>query len=403
MSNLREKDPTSSLQKVVSVNRLLVQDPKPFYGTKAFLEKVNESHSLLWGQSQESYLFFAEVVWLTDYWSGSKVHFYGTKRFLEKVKENHSLLVVNHRQGVDWCVIWQMAERFKMLRGAKCLMKKEIKYVPFFGWSFWLTEQLFVNRDYAKDKNSLMKQLKNITTYDFPTVTLIFCEGTRFTEEKYEKSQAFAREKGLPCLKHHLVPRTKGFNLCIEAYKGKVPFIYDATIAYQYNAQPSIYDLICGKQFDFHLYVRELPLDEVPTDSEDATAQYCHDMYKQKDEAYDYFLRNDTFEGYDASRPGHVPPRTLLPLVVMSSWMVVVGIPLIYYALSILLSGSTLMIIIVCGGSFAVFRFSKSLLKVTDVTRGSTYGSSKSRSIKGSEFTPNGDHIPLTNGDKKDS
>ncbi|XP_054753042.1 1-acyl-sn-glycerol-3-phosphate acyltransferase delta-like [Lytechinus pictus] len=355
-------------------------------------------------------LMWLQCVWLTDYWSGSRVHFYGRPGLMETVSTHHSLLVVNHKEDVDWLVIWQIAERFKMLRGAKCLMKQEIKYVPFYGWSFWLTEQLFVNRDYAKDKTSLMKQLENVTTYDFPTVTLIFCEGTRYTKEKYEKSQAFARENGLPGLKHHLVPRTKGFNLCIEAFKGKVPVIFDVTIAYQDNKQPSIYDLVCGKKFDFHFYVRDLPLDEVPTDSEEATAQYCHDIYKQKDEAYDYFLRNNTFEGYDVTRPGCVPPPTLLPLVVMSLWMLFVGVPIIYYSFAMLFSGSTVMIVTICGGCYAVFRFSKSMMRVSDVTKGSTYGSSKETKSKrsevndtGSGVTANGDQIPLSNGDKKDS
>ena len=41
----------------------------------------------------------------------------------------------------------------------------------------------------------------------------MFCEGTRFTKEKHEESMKVAREKGLPQLKHHLLPRTKGFSL----------------------------------------------------------------------------------------------------------------------------------------------------------------------------------------------
>ena len=49
-------------------------------------------------------------------------------------------------------------------------MKNELKYVPFFGWSFYLTEQLFVNRDYTKDKSSLVKHFENITTFHYPCV-----------------------------------------------------------------------------------------------------------------------------------------------------------------------------------------------------------------------------------------
>ncbi|XP_072178491.1 1-acyl-sn-glycerol-3-phosphate acyltransferase gamma-like [Diadema setosum] len=328
-------------------------------------------------------LLWLQLVWLTDYWSGSKVHFHAEDDFLKKVEGRHALLVVNHKQDVDWLVIWQLAERFKMMRGAKCLMKNEIKYVPFFGWSFYLTEQLFVNRNYAKDKTSLMRHLKNITTYHFPTVTLIFCEGTRYTKEKYEKSQEFAKQRGLPGLKHHLLPRTKGFNLCIEAYKGKVPVIYNTTIAYQDNVEPSIYDLICGKQFDFHVFVRVLPLDEVPTDSEDATAEYCHELYRDKDRAYEYFLEHNTFTGFDPAYPERVLPPTLLPLYVMSFWMLLIGAPLAYYAVATLFSGSALLIVAVCAVCYAVLSFSKSLLTVTVSSKGSTYGGQKDRRAQG--------------------
>lgn len=41
----------------------------------------------------------------------------------------------------------------------------------------------------------------------------MFCEGTRFTKQKHEASMKIAKEKGLPELKHHLLPRTKGFSL----------------------------------------------------------------------------------------------------------------------------------------------------------------------------------------------
>ena len=44
----------------------------------------------------------------------------------------------------------------------------------------------------------------------------MFCEGTRFTKEKHAESMKIAREKGLPELKHHLLPRTKGFSLLVK-------------------------------------------------------------------------------------------------------------------------------------------------------------------------------------------
>jgi len=50
---------------------------------------------------------------------------------------------------------------------------------------------------------------------------LLFCEGTRFTEAKHAASMEVARQKGLPLLKHHLLPRTKGFVHSVNGLKGK--------------------------------------------------------------------------------------------------------------------------------------------------------------------------------------
>ena len=49
----------------------------------------------------------------------------------------------------------------------------------------------------------------------------MFCEGTRFTKAKHEESMKIAREKGLPELKHHLLPRTKGFSLLVRGSAGR--------------------------------------------------------------------------------------------------------------------------------------------------------------------------------------
>lgn len=49
----------------------------------------------------------------------------------------------------------------------------------------------------------------------------MFCEGTRFTKEKHEESMKVARQKGLPELKHHFLPRTKGFSLLARGCPGR--------------------------------------------------------------------------------------------------------------------------------------------------------------------------------------
>jgi lysophosphatidic acid acyltransferase/lysophosphatidylinositol acyltransferase len=47
------------------------------------------------------------------------------------------------------------------------------------------------------------------------------CEGTRFTEAKRIESMKYAREKGLPELKYHLLPRSRGLTMILQGAKGK--------------------------------------------------------------------------------------------------------------------------------------------------------------------------------------
>lgn len=52
-----------------------------------------------------------------------------------------------------------------------------------------------------------------------PLQFLIHCEGTRFTEKKHQISMQVAQTKGLPSLKHHLLPRTKGFAVTVRCLR----------------------------------------------------------------------------------------------------------------------------------------------------------------------------------------
>ena len=95
-----------------------------------------------------------------------------------------------------------------------------------------------MKRNWAEDSKTIIKQVASI--FDFPKdhhfnvkyfnanrifcfflKISIYCEGTRFTEEKHKASIEFAKSKGLPQLKHHLLPRVKGFSLLMQSGKNK--------------------------------------------------------------------------------------------------------------------------------------------------------------------------------------
>lgn len=49
---------------------------------------------------------------------------------------------------------------------------------------------------------------------------MLYCEGTRLTPKKHQVSMQVAESKGLPKLKYHLLPRTKGFWVTVQNLRG---------------------------------------------------------------------------------------------------------------------------------------------------------------------------------------
>ena len=89
----------------------------------------------------------------------------------------------------------------------------------------------------------------------------IYCEGTRFTQEKHKKGQEYAKKHNLPLLKHHVTPRTKGFALLIECLRGGGIFkaVYDVGVAYPdwtNDWVPTHLDILLGKRVDLYWYMR---------------------------------------------------------------------------------------------------------------------------------------------------
>ncbi|PIK54697.1 putative 1-acyl-sn-glycerol-3-phosphate acyltransferase delta [Apostichopus japonicus] len=291
-------------------------------------------------------LSFSELVFLYDTYSGSHIYIHCDDKFFTAMNKQHGLLVMNHTFELDWLATWCVADRYGQLFSAKCFMKNELKYVPLVGWSFYLLEMPFLKRDFVKDREQLVEGVKLLADFPMPAKMLMFCEGTRFTPEKYEKSKAFAEKKGLPILKHHLTPRTKGFCMAVEGLKGRVPVIMDATVACQKNDSATVYDLLLGKRVTYHAFVKIRSMDEVPTDSEEETSNYCHQLYQEKDNAMDYFMKNDTFHGYDDTMKQHFIPPRIQPTLVAMFWYASLGTLIIYYLLKLLLTGSMLTILI---------------------------------------------------------
>ena len=161
------------------------------------------------------------MVAIAEWWSGSTLTVYfGDEKSRKLFGSEHVFAVSNHRYEVDPVFMWMCAEKFNSLGGSKAFGKKELRFVPIIGWTFFFGEYIFLERNWEKDANNIGMGLDRLMDHKNNILLLIAAEGTRFTPEKYKASRKFAEEKGLDVhYKHHLLPRVKGFAYSIRHLK----------------------------------------------------------------------------------------------------------------------------------------------------------------------------------------
>lgn len=196
------------------------------------------------------YSFHCQLVAIGEWWSGSHVKVYISKEDLEKAGTEHALLVMNHSYETDWLFGWMFCEKIGVLGNCKAYAKKVISLIPTIGWSWKFAEFVFLERSFDKDKEIINKQLNEIFDYPSPVWLLLNAEGTRFTDAKHAASVKFAQERGMAILKHHLIPRTKGFTASLPVLKKKCAAIMDVQLAFDKSDKdkPTIINLLRGKQ-----------------------------------------------------------------------------------------------------------------------------------------------------------
>ncbi|KAF4517274.1 hypothetical protein B566_EDAN008608 [Ephemera danica] len=189
---------------------------------------------------------FSELVFLAEWWSGSDVIMYIEKEDFEQFYgKEHGYLIMNHAYDIDWLMGWVFCDRIRLLGNCKTYAKKVLQYIPTMGFAWKFGESVFLERNWDKDKAIIGKQLTELL--------LLFAEGTRFSEHKHEASMKFAKERGLPILKHHLsdIPRA------------------------------SMNTLLIGKPIVGHMFIQRIPLEQVP-EGDTECANWLIELYQKK-------------------------------------------------------------------------------------------------------------------------
>ncbi|KAK4759433.1 hypothetical protein SAY87_022564 [Trapa incisa] len=261
-----------------------------------------------------------ELIWLIDWWAGVKVKLFTDRETFHLMGKEHSLVISNHKSDIDWLVGWVLSQRSGCLGSTLAVMKKSSKFLPVIGWSMWFSEYLFLERSWAKDESTLKLGLQRLKDYPLPFWLALFVEGTRFTQAKLLAAQQYAASNGLPVPRNVLIPRTKGFVSAVSHMRSFVPAIYDVTVAIpKTSPAPTMLRLFKGQQSVIHVHLKRHMMKDMPK-TEDAVAQWCRDIFVEKDALLDKHNADVTFSGVELQAIG-CPLKSLL---VVASWAILV-------------------------------------------------------------------------------
>lgn len=174
---------------------------------------------------------------------------------------------------------------------------------------------------------------------------LLNAEGTRFTEKKHEASVKFAQDRGMPMLKHHLIPRTKGFTASLPYLKDKCPCILDIQLAFKKTdkVEPTMGNLLHGRSVSAHMYVNRIDMKTLPNNETEAS-EWLQELFRRKDQLQDSFHTHGDF--FTGSSVNPIDPITFSPTIATIAntvcWSVFTLTPILYYMIGLLFGGELL-------------------------------------------------------------
>ncbi|XP_066257043.1 1-acyl-sn-glycerol-3-phosphate acyltransferase delta-like [Euwallacea similis] len=324
------------------------------------------------------YTLYCQLVFVAEWWANVKLLLYIDKKDFETYYgKEHGYCIMNHCYEVDWLMGWMACEKMPVLGNCKAYAKKVIQYMPILGWCWKFSEFVFLERSYEKDKEIINKQIKELADHPDPMWLLLFPEGTRFTEKKHQISIEFAQKNNLPQLKHHLLPRTKGFIASLPSMRGRNMAIYDTMILFKDGdpVAPTMTNLLFGKQVTAHLYIKRLPLDEVP-ETESDQEEYLRQLFVVKDKMKDSFIKTgDFFKTSGVTRVDPwIPQRRIWPIANQVFWLISILVPLVYYLTKMLVSGRIIYFSIGITLILTFYMLLKRTIAMSETKYGSSYG-----------------------------
>ncbi|KAK3004897.1 hypothetical protein RJ639_018719, partial [Escallonia herrerae] len=268
-------------------------------------------------------LLWLEVIWLFDWWANIKVEVYTDCETFQLMGKEHALVICNHRSDIDWLVGWVLAQRSGCLGSALAIVKKSTKYLPVIGWSMWFSEYIFLDRSWTKDENRLKSGLQQLCDFPQPFWLALLPEGTRFTWAKLVAAQEYAASAGLPVPRNVLIPRTKGFVAAVSHLRSFVPAIYNISVDIpKSESPPTMLRMFRRQSSVVHVHIKRHLMEELP-ETESGIAQWCRDVFVEKDALLELHAARGTFGDKECQDIGR--PKKSLFVVISWSCLLILG------------------------------------------------------------------------------
>lgn len=323
------------------------------------------------------YIIYSQVLFLADWWSQARLNIFCHPDLLKNMGREHSLIIMDHHYELDWLYGWMVGDRCQLLGNCRVYVKKMLQYVPIIGWAWKLSDVVFLERNWEKDKDNLARKLNQLLDYPSPVWILLCPEGTRFSPEKHAASCEFAASRGLPQLQHHLLPRTKGFSFTVSKLDPtKIAAVYDVTLVAGRgsSAPPTLTSALCGRETEANMYIRKFALEDIPKD-EEGSAGWLLQLFQEKDRLKESFIQTGDWAQQSGlpSQPCHSIERRCCSLVVMGVLNSLVNIPLLYLLVT---GGFTTRLVLAVVYSLSWLAMRK-LVNITKISKSSEYGKKK--------------------------
>lgn len=234
----------------------------------------------------ESFVYYIESI--------ANVEFYQSGDDLDSIKHEYVFAISNHPSEGDWMYFWPIASRINYVGYFRAVLKDVLRQLPGPGWAMSNMRFLFVGRKWETDQPVMQHILQYYTS--LPGLFLLnFPEGTDFTPKKLQRAIQYAKENNLPHYQNLLLPRLKGFKMCINILRPKLDAVYDITLGYPNGIKPTLFSSWIGlAPHQVHVHIRRFPINQIPL-NEAEQEKWCYDCFQYKDQLLNYFQEHQHF------------------------------------------------------------------------------------------------------------